>query len=109
VKKIVVIGLSISLVIAGFVSYFASENPDGLERVAADKGFIAKEKEPPFKVMPDYSAPFVKGESKLHSFLRTSLAGVIGVIIVFACCVAIARLLTGAKSKPEDTRNRESR
>ena len=37
---IVGIGLAVSLLLAGVVSYYASSHPDGLEKVAGDLGFI---------------------------------------------------------------------
>ncbi len=34
------VGIVVSLFIAGFVSFYASSSPDGLEKVAEDQGFI---------------------------------------------------------------------
>lgn len=68
--------LLVSLVLAGIVSYYASSNPDGLEKVATDKGIDAKEKDHSLKDSPlsDYG---VKGVN--DSRLSGGLAGVIGV------------------------------
>ncbi|MFD9463403.1 energy-coupling factor ABC transporter permease [Streptomyces sp. NPDC060027] len=41
-RKLWITGLGASLVLAGFVSFYASANPDGLEKVAKDKGIDAK-------------------------------------------------------------------
>ncbi|MEU6660667.1 energy-coupling factor ABC transporter permease [Streptomyces sp. NPDC046821] len=41
-RKIWITGLVTSLVLAGFVSFYASSNPDGLEKVAHDKGIDKK-------------------------------------------------------------------
>lgn len=41
-RKVWLAGLATSLVLAGVVSFYASANPDGLEKVAADKGIDAK-------------------------------------------------------------------
>lgn len=41
-RKVWITGLVTSLVLAGFVSFYASADPDGLEKVAADKGIDAK-------------------------------------------------------------------
>lgn len=41
-RKVWAIGLVTSLVLAGFVSFYASSNPDGLEKVARDKGIDRK-------------------------------------------------------------------
>jgi cobalt/nickel transport system permease protein len=41
-RKVWITGLVTSLVLAGFVSFYASASPDGLEKVAKDKGIDAK-------------------------------------------------------------------
>ncbi|MET9017402.1 energy-coupling factor ABC transporter permease [Streptomyces olivaceoviridis] len=71
-----VTGLVTSLVLAGFVSFYASANPDGLEKVAHDKGIDKKEKEHSAAGSPlaDYG---VKDISDAR--LSGGLAGVIGV------------------------------
>ena len=68
--------LLVSLVLAGVVSYSASGNPDGLEKVAADKGISAKEKDHSLKDSPfgDYG---VKGID--NAWLSGGLSGVLGV------------------------------
>jgi cobalt/nickel transport protein len=38
-RWVVVVGLALALALAGVVSFFASTAPDGLSRVATDKGF----------------------------------------------------------------------
>ena len=71
--------LIVSLVLAGIVSYYASGNPDGLEKVAEDKGISAQEKDHSFKDSPlgDYG---VKGIE--NGRLSGGLSGVIGVGLV---------------------------
>ncbi|TLQ45418.1 energy-coupling factor ABC transporter permease [Streptomyces marianii] len=75
-RPVLLAGLVISLVLAGFVSFYASADPDGLERVAADKGIDEK--------VEDHAA----ADSPLADYGVTSiedvrvaggLAGVIGV------------------------------
>ena len=39
-KKFLVSGFVVSLFLAGVVSFYASSDPDGLEKVAEDIGFI---------------------------------------------------------------------
>jgi cobalt/nickel transport system permease protein len=41
-RKVWAVGLVTSLVLAGFVSFYASANPDGLEKVAKDQGIDKK-------------------------------------------------------------------
>ncbi|MFD3521962.1 energy-coupling factor ABC transporter permease [Streptomyces sp. NPDC058653] len=69
-------GLGTALVLAGVVSFYASANPDGLEKVAADKGIDKKVEEHAAAGSPlaDYG---VKDVSDAR--LSGGLAGVIGV------------------------------
>ncbi|MFJ3103114.1 energy-coupling factor ABC transporter permease [Streptomyces sp. NPDC086835] len=69
-------GLVTSLVLAGFVSFYASADPDGLEKVAADKGIdrTVEEHAAADSPLADYG---VKDVSDAR--LSGGLAGVIGV------------------------------
>ncbi|MYQ77495.1 MULTISPECIES: energy-coupling factor ABC transporter permease [unclassified Streptomyces] len=69
-------GLVTALVLAGFVSYYASANPDGLEKVATDKGIDKEAKEHAAKDSPlaDYGVKDVS-----NARLSGGLAGIIGV------------------------------
>lgn len=69
-------GLAASLVLAGVVSFYASASPDGLEKVAADKGIDAKVEKHATSDSPlaDYSV-----EGITDGRLSGGLAGVIGV------------------------------
>ncbi|WP_406740226.1 energy-coupling factor ABC transporter permease [Streptomyces atratus] len=75
-RGIWVTGLVTALVLAGFVSYYASADPDGLEKVAADQGIDKKTEEHAAKDSPlaDYG---VKDISDTR--ISGGLAGVIGV------------------------------
>jgi len=66
----------------------ASSSPDGLERVAEDKGFIDLGQEAPFQVIADYVFPGIENE-----VLATILAGLIGTFILFGVAYALAWLL----------------
>ena len=81
------IGLIICLLVAVF-SPLASSSPDGLERVAEDKGFIDLAQEAPFQVIADYVFPGIENEA-----LATILAGTIGTLILFSVVYALAWLL----------------
>ncbi|OUM95539.1 MAG: hypothetical protein A9Z00_14070 [Thermobacillus sp. ZCTH02-B1] len=64
----------LTLAAAGLLSPWASDLPDGLERVAGDLGFIDRETAVhSFSPMPDYEVPGIRGEAA-----RTGLAGLIG-------------------------------
>ena len=39
-RRLVVVGVLVSLFLAGVVSFYASSHPDGLEFVAGEKGFL---------------------------------------------------------------------
>ena len=69
-------GLVTSLLLAGFVSFYASSNPDGLEKVAADQGIDRQTKEHASADSPlaDYGVRDVD-----DARLSGGLAGVIGV------------------------------
>ena len=73
---LVAVGVGIGLFITLF-SPWASSEPDGLERVAEDKGFIDEGNDAPYKVIADYVFPGVENER-----LATILAGAVGVLIV---------------------------
>ncbi|WP_151484929.1 energy-coupling factor ABC transporter permease [Streptomyces albicerus] len=75
-RKVWLAGLTASLVLAGFVSFYASASPDGLEKVAADKGIDAKAEDHAAADSPlaDYSI-----EGLTDARISGGLAGVIGV------------------------------
>ncbi|MFB3918823.1 hypothetical protein BU251_08555 [Candidatus Velamenicoccus archaeovorus] len=83
-------GVVAALLLAIFFSPFASQSPDGLERVAEDQKFLEKgEGRPAVSApVPDYVVPGVKNES-----VATSLAGALGVVVVFAAGYGLASLL----------------
>ena len=81
------ISLVICLAVAS-LSPLASSSPDGLERVAENKGFIDLAQESPFQVIADYAFPGVESEA-----LATILAGLIGTLILFGIAYALAWLL----------------
>ena len=86
-KRSLLIILIISLAIAGIVSYFASQYPDGLERVAVDLGFVHKAKDPAVTVLPDYTIPGIEG------IISNGLAGIIGVLATFGFVLLIGKLI----------------
>jgi len=75
-NPLVVTGLVVSLVLAGGVSYYASSQPDGLEKVAGDIGFLDSAKESAVEEGPlaGYGVAGVENER-----ISGGLAGVIGV------------------------------
>ncbi len=87
-KKEIFLSLLLALSLAFFVSPLASPSPDGLEKVAADKGFIEKEETRPafLSPVPSYSWPGIDNDT-----LATGFAGIFGTVLVFgiACGVAL--------------------
>jgi cobalt/nickel transport system permease protein len=72
-------GLVAALILAGVVSFYASAEPDGLERVAEDQGISEQAAEHPAAGSPlaDYQASGVE-----DSRLSGAIAGVVGVGVV---------------------------
>jgi cobalt/nickel transport protein len=75
-KKFYLGGLLVSLLLAGFVSFYASSHPDGLEKVAEEIGFIETAKDPATagSALADYGVEGVENERA-----SVGIAGVIGV------------------------------
>jgi len=78
-KTVIAAGLLVALVLAGFVSFYASGDPDGLNRVAADKGFSGTEAAHRAEDSPlaGYETQGV-GNGRLSG----GLAGVVGSVVV---------------------------
>lgn len=89
-KREIVFGLFVAVVLAVVLSPFASPWPDGLEKVAEDKGFLGKGEIKPIVAapIPDYAWPSIKSEK-----LATSMAGVSGTLIVFGLGYGLASLV----------------
>jgi cobalt/nickel transport system permease protein len=86
----VVAGMIISLIVV-FLSPLASGDPDGLERVAINMGFINAGQSASYQIIPDYSLPFLGATP-----LSTILAGAIGVIVVGIIIILLGQ---GMKAK----------
>ena len=78
------IGLLIALAVA-LLSPLASPHPDGLERVAEDRGFLDRAEDAPYEILPDYMFPGVKNEA-----VSTVVAGLIGTLVVFGIGYGLA-------------------
>ena len=79
---LVITGIVISLLIAAFLSPFASTFPDGLEKVAERLGFAEKAAgiiNSRFFIIKAYSVSFIS-----NKFWKGALAGLFGVLIVIA-------------------------
>lgn len=83
-------GLIVSLAVAGILSFYASSHPDGLEKVAEDKGFLdtAKDSVNAGTPLADYGVTGLENER-----LSVGLSGIIGVIVTLVVAYAIFRAL----------------
>ena len=88
----VVGGVLVSLV-AVLLSPLASSNPDGLERVAEDMGFLHLGQSAPFQILPDYTVPFL-GETPLS----TIVAGAVGALVLLGLMIVIGQGLRKRKA-----------
>jgi cobalt/nickel transport protein len=76
-KKFLAAGFLVSIFLAGVVSFYASSDPDGLEKVAGDIGFIETAKDHTYAdgALADYGVKGIENERA-----SVGVAGVIGVI-----------------------------
>lgn len=81
-------GVAASLAVV-LLAPFASADPDGLERVAEDLGFLSRGADAPYNLIPDYMVPFL-GETGIS----TILAGVIGAVVVGMTIILAIRLIS---------------
>ena len=78
-RGLLILALVVAVGLAGFASPFASSKPDGLERVAIDKGFVERAEAPQPAPAPDYAVPGVASDR-----VATGAAGAAGTLLVFA-------------------------
>ena len=78
-RALVVVGVLVALLLAGVASYYASSDPDGLNRVAEDQGIARTEREHKAADGPlaGYEADGVDDDR-----LSGGLAGVLGSLVV---------------------------
>jgi cobalt/nickel transport protein len=99
----VISGLGIALIIAIFVSPFASGDPDGLDRVSQDLKFEHKASED----APAQKLPFARifDEYALKGVpegIATPMAGLVGTLATFGLAWGIGKLLVKKKSSAVD-------
>ena len=92
-NKAVWIGGLLLAIILTVLSPLASANPDGLEWVAEQKGFLDISQEPLYQIIPDYVMPGLANEA-----LATIVAGIIGVLIVFIVAIGTVWIRRSAKN-----------
>jgi hypothetical protein len=87
-RLFVVLALAVAVGLATGVSPYASPAPDGLERVAGDKGFLDEAGPHADAPIPGYAFPGVENER-----VATGLAGFAGSLGVFALGYGLALLV----------------
>jgi PDGLE domain len=81
------VGLAIAALVVIVLAPLASPDPDGLQRVAEDNGFLQAARNALYSIIPHYSVPGVQGN------FSTILGGLIGIVVVFALMVVVGRIL----------------
>ena len=82
------VGIAIAALVVIVLAPLASPDPDGLERVAEDQGFIERAENFFSGLLGDYAIPGVDNEG-----LSTVLAGLIGVAIVVVIVLILGRVV----------------
>lgn len=97
-RRFFVVLLVVALLIAGVASYYASSNPDGLEYVAGQTGFLDTADDSPSADSPlaDYGTKGVEDER-----LSGGLAGVAGVVLTLG--VGGALFLALRRRRPDES------
>lgn len=100
-RGFVLAGLLVTILLAGGLGYWASDSPDGLNRVAVDEGFNAHEREPVTS-----SSPMAGYESTGvdDPWLSSAVAGVTGVAICFALAGGAAFVIRRKRGDMASTR-----
>jgi hypothetical protein len=83
-----VAGLAIAAIVVVVLAPLASSDPDGLERVAEDQGFIDRAENFVGGLFSDYAIPGIDDPA-----VSTILSGLVGVAVVALLIVGIGRLL----------------
>jgi len=89
-RRFLVVGFLAAMLVAVVVSQFASSDPDGLEYVAEDEGFIdqAREHDLADTALADYGDGFTG-----NSALDTTVAGLVGVTVTAVVGWGLFRLV----------------
>ena len=85
--RVLIVGYIIAIAVT-LLAPLASGSPDGLERVAEDRGFIETALDAPYSIIPDYTLPGIENEA-----VATILAGFVGVTIMYLLLAGCAFLI----------------
>ncbi len=98
-RRFTILALAVAVLLGVALAPFASSSPDGLEKVAADRGFLEAGRLAPVQEsapVPGYAFPGVEDPR-----LATALAGLAGTLVVFA---AAGGLLLVVRHRPRAAR-----
>ncbi len=93
--RFVLAGVGAALLVAAFLSPFANSNPDGLQRVAEDKGFVETAQTSPV----DEGSPLAGYKAGGDGVIAAAVAGVLGVGITFGIGYGVVRLSRRTKAQ----------
>lgn len=82
-----VAGLLVAALVVVILAPLASPDPDGLESVAGQQGWLETAREAVYSILPDYTVPGLEGSA------GTIVSGLIGVAIVFGLAWLLGRLV----------------
>jgi ABC-type Fe3+ transport system permease subunit len=81
-------GIAIAVLVVVLLAPLASTDPDGLERVAEDQGFIGQATNLVSGLLGDYAIPGIGNET-----LSTILSGLLGIALVVGVLFLLGRLV----------------
>ena len=103
-RGFVLAGLGTALLIAVFLSPFASKDPDGLDRVSKDHKFEDKAQEDtPAKKLPFYSVFEEYAVRGVPASMATPLAGLTGTLVTFGLAWGVGKLAVRNVQPPDDS------
>jgi cobalt/nickel transport protein len=105
-RAVVLTGLGIALLIAVFLSPFASQDPDGLDRVSEDLKFSDKAAaETPAQKLPFYQVFDEYALRGVPEQMATPIAGLVGTLATFGLAWGLGKLAVRGSA---DRQNHES-
>lgn len=103
-RAFVIAGLGVALLIAIFLSPFASQNPDGLDRVAQDLKFEDKAiEDAPARKLPFFAVFDEYALRGVPESVATPLAGLVGTLATFGLAWGMGKLLVRKSDSSSDS------
>lgn len=93
-RAFVISGLGVALLVAVFLSPFASSDPDGLDRAAQDLGFEEKAVEEPLSHKLPFYQMFEEYQLRgVPETVATPIAGLVGTLVTFGLAWGAGKML----------------